>query len=233
MSAFGPSIVPDPYEPWMVALGAGLIIGAIFWPFLDDWFNNGLRRRVFWRFRFFAPDFSTAGVKDAKWIELRKALRYIVEGSAWSYEVSMAPTDDLNDILESNFLEAAARGDIHCRGVPQNPSGHSGAAAATTVPIPPEFWAHAFIQPFAEMDFDDPKRGAATTVGKYAVSDRRAFREVIVDGGSLLATWPPASKRQRKAASPVSTAYLQSKANRGLGPNWAFAAEFEMLAAGG
>jgi hypothetical protein len=55
LSAFGPSVVPDPYEPLLVAFGFLLVIVALFWPILERWPGAFLRRNVFWRFRLRPP----------------------------------------------------------------------------------------------------------------------------------------------------------------------------------
>lgn len=57
VSAFGPSIVPDPYEPWLVAAGIFIIAVAVFWPWLV--------RHVMWRFAIRRPLTGEADVRQA------------------------------------------------------------------------------------------------------------------------------------------------------------------------
>lgn len=70
VSAFGPSIVPDPYEPWLVAVGMFIIAVAVLWPWLV--------RHVTWRFALRPPHTGEAAharqVDDAPGAALRKRL---------------------------------------------------------------------------------------------------------------------------------------------------------------
>jgi hypothetical protein len=58
MSAFGPSIVPQKFQPWLVALGFVIILLAIFWPLLERWPGRLLAQHVFWRFHLRPPSAS-------------------------------------------------------------------------------------------------------------------------------------------------------------------------------
>lgn len=69
VSAFGPSIVPDPYEPWLVAVGIFIMAVAVFWPWLV--------RHVAWRFALRPPlagEAAAGPVDETAGAALRKRL---------------------------------------------------------------------------------------------------------------------------------------------------------------
>ncbi|MEN7537146.1 hypothetical protein [Aurantiacibacter flavus] len=57
LSTFGPSVVPDPFEPVLVWLGLSLVSGAIVWPFVNPFLQN----HFFWRFNLRNPAQNTKG----------------------------------------------------------------------------------------------------------------------------------------------------------------------------
>ncbi len=166
------------------------------------------------------------------WLPFPRAIDYLMRESEWAYGAKPLSPDQANELIEREFLEKAARGEVACRGIPYSRDFRSPDSSATLT-IEPSFWQHAFFQPFAELHsrITSPKaeRSVAATDGKFAVHERARFMRIIVSSADLLSTWPRAEKSRRKSASPLAAAFAQYMAEGEKNPNWDFDEEIDML----
>ena len=122
VAAFGPSVVPDRYEPWLVLIGVLIMAGAVAWPALarvGPWY----RRHIAWRLASSPPDQTAVAIPPAS-----PAAAPVSTEPRPTFEVS--PTDEFPYAYPKAVLKAAIE---NPRGTRERPAGAEDATRMTIV----------------------------------------------------------------------------------------------------
>lgn len=125
--------------------------------------------------------------REAGWMPLHKALRYIALKSDWAFSIREVDLKVLDALLEREVMECLARGDIDARGIEFEANR---ASSATTKLIDKEFWETAFIQPFGEIVIAEDARGFAARDGKYQHAPAVSYRGIVLNMSQVKERWP-------------------------------------------
>jgi hypothetical protein len=223
VSAFVPSVIPDAYEPWAVALGGLMMLGAAIWYFIRQKMTVRLNNS-----------------DQSGWISLSRALWYLIDSSEWSRTVELSSRDDPEEILQQEFFEAAARDTLKVRGRRKIAEG-TYVLWATSEPVPSQFWRSATMQPFFEVfrvlsqelrANPDALRPAIWTYrSKFPERESDFFGQVVVNLADLKRRWPRHKKRWFQGSNPsiMRLAFDKYIAEEVKLPDWEFYREAEMF----